>query len=135
MENGKWGGLRGVSNTIRDHDRRLRTVEQFEEHVQNEVARIEKLIDSKLKDGGSREKQPMVHRRGVADIPKLTGDASLSLHSDFLMTFKPFFIWLFRMIFLDDFYHFFLSLFALAFLFAMLLIYFVYFWILLGYFF
>ena len=89
------GGLGGVRNTILDHDRRLRTVEQFEEHVQNEVARIEKLIDSKLKDGGSREKQPMVHRRGVADVPKLTGEVGgyVDTYFDDFYLFVFLFLW------------------------------------------
>ena len=61
-----------------DHERHLTSLESLERTVRDEVIRLEKLIDLKAKsgNGGEREKLAMVHRRGLSDVPKLSGEVA-----------------------------------------------------------
>ena len=73
-----------------NHHRRLLNLEGLEEHVREEVARLKRMLDTTTQRGdhAPREKLPMVHRRGLSDVPMLTGE-SVGYH-DWVFKFKAF---------------------------------------------
>ena len=63
-----------------DHERRILQLERLEETVQRETVRLEKMVDDSRKGGGRGHKEAMVNRRGLAEVPKLSGE----IKSEFL---------------------------------------------------
>ena len=74
-----------------DHERRLRLLEQLEDHIRSESSRLETMIrfvsDNRM-SGGGRPKESMINRRGLSEIPKITGE--VQGYTDWVFKFKGF---------------------------------------------
>ena len=76
---------RAIANHI---DRRLVDLERASEWVREQVERIERAAEVRTNERQPREKQAMVHRRGISDIPLITGEAPG--YSDWVFKVKAF---------------------------------------------
>ena len=72
------------------HHSRLMTLELLDEFVRGEFSRVDTALEFHKSHGlkGDKEKQAMVTRRGLSDVPKLTGE-SASYH-DWVFQFRAF---------------------------------------------